>query len=104
VSLTESHPMKSTHISLPEFLINDPLLADCTIVLAHGAGVPMDHLETEPGSVERDVFRPVDPVAAFGRSELDRWRLPRRRRGRRRHRHVVEVRDRAAKRDRLLLT
>ena len=42
VSLTESHPLKSTHISLPEFLINDPLLADCTIVLAHGAGVPMD--------------------------------------------------------------
>jgi predicted alpha/beta-hydrolase family hydrolase len=42
VSLTESHPLKSTHISLPEFLINGPLLADCTIVLAHGAGVPMD--------------------------------------------------------------
>ena len=34
--------MKSAHVSLPELLINGPSRADCTIVLAHGAGAPMD--------------------------------------------------------------
>ena len=42
MSLTESPLMKSTHVSPPELLINGPPLADCTIVLAHGAGAPMD--------------------------------------------------------------
>ena len=34
--------MKSAHVSPPELLINGPSRADCTIVLAHGAGAPMD--------------------------------------------------------------
>ena len=34
--------MKREYVSLPELLVNGPSRADCTIVLAHGAGAPMD--------------------------------------------------------------
>ena len=34
--------MSSAPVSLPELLINGPGRAACTIVLAHGAGAPMD--------------------------------------------------------------